>query len=90
MDVNLGQYALAPLIGILLTIVYKMVPTVPDKWKAVIAMGVGAGLGFIAIGYQGLPWTFVNVVDYFLYGALSGASAVGLYEGVRTKTNPRT
>ena len=34
--------------------------------------------------------TFVNYVDYALFGFMSGAGAVGLYEGVyRTATNPR-
>ena len=89
MDVNLGQYALSPLIGVFLTIIYKMVPIIPDKWKALISIGIGLGLGMTAIGYQGLSWTFVNIVDFALYGLMSGAAAVGLYEGVRTKTNPR-
>ena len=89
-DVQLGAYTVPLILTVVLAIVYKLVGTgVSDKWKAVIACLVGIALGFVALWYAGKPWMPVNVVDYAVYGLMTGASAVGLYELSRTVTHPR-
>ena len=89
-DVQLGAYTVPVILTVVLAIVYKFSGTgVPDKWKAVIACLVGIALGFVALWYTGKPWTPVNIVDHAIYGLMTGASAVGLYELSRTVTHPR-
>ena len=87
-EVTFGQYAIPVILTVVLGLIYRLV-VVLDKFKAVIAVGIGVVLGMIAIPYGGLEWTIVNVVDMIIYGLMVGASAVGLYELQRTVTNPR-
>lgn len=88
-EVTLGGYALPIVLSILMGVVFKVVPIV-DKWKALITIAAGTGLGILALFYAGKDPTIVNYVDYALFGFMSGAGAVGLYEGVyRTAANPR-
>jgi len=89
MEVSFGQYAVPVILTVVLAIVYKLVPNVPDKFKAVIAVVVGIVLGILAIPYNSLPWSAVNIIDHAIYGLMIGASAVGLYELQRTVTKPR-
>jgi len=88
-EVTFGQYALPVVLMLLLSIAFKFVPTVQDRWKSLVALLAGLGLGMLAILYQGLPWTVVNVVDFGLYGLVQGAAATGLYEVTRAVARPR-
>lgn len=88
-EVTFGQYAVPVILTVVLGLVYKVV-VVPDKYKAVLAVALGIILGMVAIPYNTLAWTVVNIVDHIIYGLMMGASAVGLYELQRTVTNPRT
>jgi len=88
-EVTFGQYGLPVILTIIMGVAYKFV-NITDKYKALICIGIGTGLGLLALAYNELAWTVPNIVDYGLYGFMSGASAVGLYEGVyRTAANPR-
>ena len=87
-DITFGGYAVPLILTVILAIVYKFV-TFGDRYKALLAVGVGIGLGILAIPYKGLDWTVVYVVDYALYGFMTGAAAVGIYELQRTVTKPR-
>lgn len=89
-EVTFGQYAVPVILTVVLGIVYRLVGTIPDKYKAVIAVGCGILLGLLAVPYNGLPWTVVNIVDHVIYGLMVGASAIGLWELQRTVTKPRT
>jgi len=88
MEVEFGQYGVPVILTVILAIVYKFV-TFGDKYKALISVIVGIGLGIVAIPYKGLDWTVVSIVDHAIYGLMIGASAVGLYELSRTVTKPR-
>ena len=79
-EVNLGQYAIPVLITVFLAIIFNFL-AIGDRYKSLIAIALGVGLGIIAIPYNKQPWTFVIIVDYVLYGMIAGAAAVGLYEG---------
>jgi len=89
-EVKLGQYALPAILMVILGVIYKMAEGIPDRWKPLIAMGVGVGLGLVALEYGKVAWTFTNAVDYILYGFMAGASAVGLYEMSRAVIKPRS
>lgn len=89
MEVSFGGYALPVVLTVLLSFVYRVV-TVSDRWKAPIAIVCGVALGMVGLAYQGLPWTVVNIVDFVLYGFMTGAGAVGIYEMTRSVTRPRS
>lgn len=88
--ISLGQYSLPVILTVVLGIVYN-ITTVPDKWKAFVAIGIGVILGLVGMIYNNpSPYTPVIVIDHVLYGFMAGAGAVGLYEGFRTFKNPRS
>lgn len=88
MEVEFGAYAVPVILTVILGIIYKFI-TFGDKYKALFAVLIGIGLGILAIPYKGLDWTVVSLVDHMIYGLMTGASAVGLYELQRTVTKPR-
>ena len=90
-EIVFGNYSIPIILTVILAIVYKYLPAFKDhdKYKASIAVGAGIILGILAIAYKGIPWTTVNIVDHTLYGLMTGAAAVGLYELQRTVTKPR-
>lgn len=89
MEVSFGGYALPVVLTVLLSFVYRVI-TVNDRWKAPLAIVCGIALGLVGLAYQGLPWTVVNIVDFVLYGFMTGAGAVGIYELQRAATRPRS
>lgn len=90
MSISLGQYALPPVLMVILGLIYKISPIlIEDRYKSVIAVCAGMVLGFIALFYAGGPYTAKLLIDYILYGFMAGASAVGLYEIQRSAINPR-
>lgn len=81
-DVQLGQYGIPVLLTIILMMIYNYTgDKIPKRVRPLIAMGLGIILSLISIGYNQMGYTFVNIVDYTLYGLMMGASVVGLYEG---------
>jgi len=88
--INFGQYGLTILMTIVLMIVYKCVPKIPDRYKALIAVLVGMALGVVSIPYHGHAFTLVRLVDVLIGGLMAGASYSGLYELQRTVTKPRS
>ena len=85
MEINFGTYALPVVLMVILALFYRIVGTeVSNRWKSVIAILAGVGLGVAGIAYNEQPWTAKIVIDYALYGFMQGAAAVGLWE-VTTK-----
>ena len=82
-EVQLGQYSIPVLLTVVLMFIYNYIgeEKISKRQRPLIAIGLGIILSLIALKYKGLGFTFVNVVDYFIYGLLQGASAVGLFEG---------
>ena len=90
MEVQFAQYSIPVILTVVLGLIYKTAGTrVSDRFKPLIAVLLGIALGIIGIGYKGLPWDMVNIVDHLIYGLMIGASSVGLYELQRTVTKPR-
>ena len=79
-EIRLGQYAIPVLISLFLGIIFNFAP-IGDRYKPLIAIGLGLCLGIIAIRYHGQAWTLVVIIDYVLYGIMAGCGAIGLYEG---------
>jgi len=89
-SIAIGAYTVPVLLSILLGIIYKLFGTIPDKWKALVAICAGILIGLVAMLYNVEAITLKTVIDYVLFGLMAGASSVGLYEGVyRTVKNPR-
>ena len=90
MEIQFAQYSVPVILTVVLALIYKTVGTaLPDRFKPLIAVICGIGLGLLAIAYKGLPWGVPNIVDHVIYGLMLGASSVGLYELQRTVTKPR-
>ncbi len=88
--VKFGQYGIPVLLTVILSLLYNFFgDKIQDRYKSVIAVGIGVGLGILGLAYQSLSWTVGNIVDYVLYGFMVGASSVGIYEVTRAKINPR-
>jgi hypothetical protein len=79
-EITLGGYAIPPLITILLMIAFNFLG-IGDRWKPLIAIGLGVALSLLAIPYLGKAWTVVVIIDHTLYGMMAGCASVGLYEG---------
>ena len=85
---EIAQYSFSGILAIMLGVIWKYIDA-NDRWKPLIAIVCGIGLGLVSLGYMGKAWTFVNIVNYAIYGFMNGAAAVGLYEGSRSIRNPR-
>ena len=86
-EISLGQYALPVIMTVILALVYKSfekadgTSSINNRLKPWIAIWIGIGLGSINLFYGGGTATFKTIVDAVLYGVMTGASAVGLWEG---------
>jgi len=82
MEIVFGEYALPLVLMVILALFYRIVGdgVVSNRWKSVIAVFAGVGLGIAGISYNGQPWTAQVIIDYALYGFMQGAAAVGLWE----------
>jgi len=90
MDVSIGTYSVPVLLTVLLGIIYKVIPTIPDKWKALVALCAGIAIGIMAMFYNEPAITAKIIIDYVLLGLMAGAASVGLYEGIyKTAKDPR-
>jgi len=77
--VKFGPYALPFLMTGCLAIIFFFADF-SAKAKNAVALCLGIGLAICYLPYAGIPWTFVNIVDYSLYGLIQGAAAVGLWK----------
>ncbi len=92
-EVQFGQYALPVIITVILAFVYKSFDnpdgssSIPNRSKPLIAISIGIGLGIVGLFYNAVEASFKNIVDHVLYGFMTGASAVGIWEGIRATVN---
>ena len=81
MEIQFGAYALPVVLMVILGFFYRIVGDgIDNRWKSVIAVFAGVGLGIAGIAYNAQPWTAKVIIDYTLYGFMMGASAVGIWE----------
>ena len=89
-ELQIGMYTVPVILTVALGIIYHVAgESLPNRAKPVLAIAIGVGLGMLALVRAGLPWDMVNVIDHGLYGFMSGAAAVGLYEIQRAVRRPR-
>jgi len=89
MEIGIGQYSLPVILTVILGVIYKAFPSIPDRWKSLITIGVGLILGVGAMFYTEQPISPKLIINYLLVGLMVGAAAIGLYEGKRSITKPR-
>jgi len=80
MEIAIGGFALSVILTVVLSVIYSLIPAIPDRAKSAIAIGCGMGLGIVGMIYGGAEITGKVVIDYLLAGFMTGAAAVGLYE----------
>jgi len=89
MEISIGAYSLPVILSIILAIIYKVVPSIPDRFKALMAIGCGIVLGLLAMIYGTDTYTAKVIINYAIAGLMAGAAAVGLYETQRIVKKPR-
>ena len=87
-EINFGQYAVPVVLTVILGLIYKVATTIPDRAKPIIAILAGVGLGVLGMFYNAVDPVLKNIVDYVLYGFMTGCSAVGLWEITRATVHP--
>jgi uncharacterized membrane protein len=89
MDLGIGQYTAPVIIMVILSVIYKALPSIADRFKPLISILVGLGVGFLVMVYAVEDYTIKVVIMYSLEGIMAGAAAVGIYEIQRTVRKPR-
>jgi hypothetical protein len=89
-EISIGAYSLPVILSVVMGVIYKVAPAIPDRWKALVSIAVGILIGLVAMVYGQEVYTVKTVIDYILIGGMAGAAAVGLYEGIyRPAAKPR-
>lgn len=87
-DVMIGQFTLSVLLTTITGIVYKFfdnpdgTSSLPEKWKTLVVIVAGEGLGLVAMLYNNIPWTAQNVINYMIYGFMIGTTSIGMWTGL--------
>jgi hypothetical protein len=85
-EITFGKYSLPLIIWIILSIVYRVWESFPNRAKVPVAVAIGLIFGLLFIGYSGSEYNMKNVVDHILFGLMAGLTSAGLYEGVNRAT----
>lgn len=87
-DVMIGQFTFSVLLTTLTGIIYKFfdkpdgTSSLKDKWKTLIVIVAGEGLGLVAMLYNNVPWTSQNIINYMIYGFMVGTTSIGIWTGL--------
>ena len=94
-EIMFGQYALSVILTAVMALVFMLckkddgTSCVSDKWKNLIVILVGLGLGVVSVWYLAKPATIVNVVTGLLDGFFTSMSAVGLWKTLGLQVTER-
>lgn len=89
-EMTIGQYAVPFVLSIIMGLIYKFVPVITDRYKALLTVIIGVVLAVISMYYAGPETvTFQMWANSLIGGILIGAGAIGIYEVQRTVTRPR-
>jgi hypothetical protein len=92
-EIMLGQYALSVILTAVMAFVFMLCKNedgttcIGDKWKNLIVILAGLGLGLLSIWFLGKPANVVNVVTGLLDGFFTAMSAVGLWKTLGIQTD---
>jgi len=85
-DIQFGSMAASAILMGILALIYKVATRddgtncIPNRFKPLLAVGLGIVLSIVGMYYNELIPTFKNVVNHVLVGLNIGLSAVGLWE----------
>uniref|UniRef100_A0A6M3LSS7 Putative holin n=1 Tax=viral metagenome TaxID=1070528 RepID=A0A6M3LSS7_9ZZZZ len=79
-DLSFGQYTLPFILTMISMFLFRVVPQIPDRLKAVVTVCLGVALGYLWLHYMGVECTVKSVMDSLFYGFVQGCAAVGIYE----------
>ena len=94
-EIMFGQYALSVILTAVMALIFMIFKrddgtnVISDKWKNLIVILVGLGLGLLSIWYLAKPTTIVNVVTGLLDGFFTAMSAVGLWKTLGLQVTER-
>jgi hypothetical protein len=89
-DLSIAGYSVPVLLTVVMGLIFKFVPVITDRYKAVltvvaaIILAVGARVSEVNDVITLAMW-----VETVIGGVLIGAAAIGLYEIQRTVSKPR-
>ena len=79
-EIQFGQFGLSVVLAMVTGVIFKICgECITERLKVAIMVLCGVGLGILAIPYQALQWTVVNIVNCLLVGFAAASSASGLY-----------
>ena len=90
-DIQFGSMAASAILMGILALIYKVctkedgTELIPNRFKPLLAVGLGIVLGIIGMYYNELAANFKNIVNHVLVGLNIGLSAVGLWELYKSK-----
>ena len=82
-EVTFGQYSLPVLLTVLMGVIFKFIP-IADRWKALLTIFIGTGLGLLALAYAGFDDEILNLHWHEL--SEQGPDETELVEGVTLRT----
>ena len=89
---TIGQYAVPFVLSIIMGLIFKFIPAITDRYKALLTVLFALVLAVVAMYFgleEGGMVTFRMWINSIIGGILIGASAIGVYEVQRTVTKPR-
>ncbi len=90
-DIQFGNMAASAILMGILALIYKVctkedgTECFPNRFKPLLAVGLGIVLGMVGMYYNELVPNFKNIVNHVLVGLNIGLSAVGLWELYKSK-----
>ena len=86
-ELALGSISISILLSILLRMIYGTFPTIQNRFKPWIAVGLGVALAIVALITSSSELTSRLYVTYMVQGFMIGATAVGFYEVSQRKND---
>jgi hypothetical protein len=77
--IKFGEFDLSTVVAVLLGAVFAAFPTFPDRFKNLVAMAFGAGLGILGMMCANEPWGIALIITHVIRGVMYGVQAVGTY-----------
>lgn len=84
-EITFGQYAIPVVLTVVLSFLYRITKAdgtalFSDRFKPMFAVLIGMAFGVLAMFYNAKDPNLKHIVDYVLYGFMTGAGSVGLWE----------
>jgi hypothetical protein len=82
-EITFGEFTLSSIVVILLGVTFQAVPKIPDRFKNLISLLFGLGLGLLGIVCQEAAWTPKIIALHCVAGVMYGVGAIGTYHTVK-------